>query len=175
MTQQTEQVVENRAVKLGNRIFGSAMGALKPAVDVVKSASIKKTATQAWGTVSSTMSNAVSTVWRPSSRVADPSVDLIDCEHHFTLACELPGVTVDRVQISYCKGALSIVGTKTVDRPQGKLLQRERQQGTFTKTITLPYPVKRSDIAAYMNNGILTVNLPKISSEDDSSVSIQVR
>ncbi|KAK7690015.1 hypothetical protein QCA50_006657 [Cerrena zonata] len=76
------------------------------------------------------------------------------------------------------EGAASIAeGTSStaVSTPESTQITSEREfvaNTTFTRTVYLPRPVKSDDVVAKLNDGILTVSVPK--AEDVGSVKITV-
>jgi len=90
-----------------------------------------------------------------------PDVDILEDEHTITLRADLPGVKKDGVSIDVHEGMLTL--TATVDNPPNnwRPVYREYEIGGFTRRFTLGEQVDQNKISAKMENGVLTVELPK--------------
>ena len=47
------------------------------------------------------------------------------------------------------------------DEDSARLLRHERRSGQFSRTITLPAPVQSDQIDSRVENGLMTVTIPK--------------
>jgi len=90
-----------------------------------------------------------------------PDVDILEDDKNITVYADLPGVKKDRVNIDLHEGTLTL--TATVDEPQEKWhpIYREYEIGGYTRRFTLGEQVDKSKISARMDNGVLTLVLPK--------------
>ena len=78
------------------------------------------------------------------------------------IEAELPGLTMDDVEVSVLGRELTIGGERRIGEPDGaSWLRRERSSGRFTRTLTLPWDVDADKVEAKLADGILTVRLPK--------------
>jgi HSP20 family protein len=76
---------------------------------------------------------------------------------------ELPGVKADEVQLHVENNILTLTGERKFDKEEkGEGYRRvERSYGSFTRSFALPNSVAGDQVQAEMNDGILTVKLPK--------------
>jgi HSP20 family protein len=99
------------------------------------------------------------------SRSADftPRVEVIEDAKQTTVHVELPGVGKDAVKISFEKGELTVSGErKEKSLPENaSWLRSEISAGSFTRVIPVEHEVRTEGIEAGMNDGLLTVTLPK--------------
>jgi HSP20 family protein len=74
------------------------------------------------------------------------------------------GVEPENIDVSIVGDKLTIKGeTKPDDSlPEEAYLRRERRFGAFSRTVTIPRPVKADQAAASFKNGMLIITLPKI-------------
>jgi HSP20 family protein len=97
--------------------------------------------------------------------VADwaPAVDIIEDNERFLLRADVPGVSVDDIDVSMDGGTLSLSGERRVEtRGEDSGLQRiERASGRFFRRFSLPETVDADKITAKCNNGVLEVVIPK--------------
>ena len=97
--------------------------------------------------------------------VADwvPAVDIIEDNERFLLRADVPGVSVDDIDVSMDSGTLSLSGERRFEiRGEESGLQRlERASGRFFRRFSLPETVDADKITAKCNNGVLEVVIPK--------------
>ena len=97
----------------------------------------------------------------PSARL--PVVDILEDEEGLRLVAELPGVRAGDVKLSVERGVLTLqAGTRPeATEETGRVHRRERRQGSFARSFTLPETVDAGRIEAAFADGVLTVRLPK--------------
>src|SRR4051812_38124342 len=97
-----------------------------------------------------------------SSAFAAPA-DVIVGENDLLLTMDLPGLTADDLEIELLDGYLSVRGERR--RPEvgeGKsFVHTERPFGRFERRIKLPDGVDPESIMARMDNGVLSLIVPK--------------
>jgi HSP20 family protein len=93
-----------------------------------------------------------------------PSVDLGEDTEQMVVQVEMPGVTLEHVQISFQNGYLQIRGEKKPPLPSQEThyLCLERSYGRFCRVIYLNVAVDLDNARARLNNGILTIVIPKL-------------
>ncbi len=74
-------------------------------------------------------------------------------------------MTEDAVEIDLENNVLTISGEKTESREEGEASGKfhlvERSFGSFRRSFTLPRTIRADAITAEVDNGVLTVRLPK--------------
>jgi len=89
-------------------------------------------------------------------------VDIWENEKTLTLQADLPGVSKDDVEINLDKDVLTIGGRVGVGDYEGlRALYSEYNVGNFFRRFTLGEAIDQAKISADMDNGVLTVTLPK--------------
>lgn len=99
----------------------------------------------------------------PDEAAAFPPLNVWEEEGAFHVEAELPGLTMKDVEI-YVTGQnqLTIKGERTVSAPEKSAPhRRERQFGRFVRSLTLPSPVEEGKVEARLENGVLSIRLPK--------------
>jgi HSP20 family protein len=93
---------------------------------------------------------------------------------------ELPGLSIEQIDVTVLGNELSISGERRLAQEAENKgengvtwLRRERAQGKFTRTITLPWDVDADRVEAKLINGVLTVTLPKVQSAQPKKVKLQ--
>jgi HSP20 family protein len=86
---------------------------------------------------------------------------------------EVPGVSKSDLEIQVKDNTLRIAGMKKVAYDQkASLHRRERLEGRFDRTVTLPVAIDSEKVKAEYRDGILALYLPR--AESDKPRSIQV-
>jgi HSP20 family protein len=92
-----------------------------------------------------------------------PLVNLAEDDNNLYISAELPGLSGDSLDLSIKGDTLTIKGSKNVESSKGDVNyhRREREQGSFRRSLTLPVKVEADAVEAVFRNGVLTVTLPK--------------
>ncbi|MFN2386765.1 MAG: Hsp20/alpha crystallin family protein [Thermoanaerobaculia bacterium] len=92
-----------------------------------------------------------------------PPVDIAEDDERITLTAELPGFQEDQVEIQVEHGMLTLKGQREFQRNGGERNDHrvERSYGRFVRTFSLPSAVDGNSATARLENGLLTVELPK--------------
>ncbi|MCK4836657.1 MAG: Hsp20/alpha crystallin family protein [Candidatus Aminicenantes bacterium] len=95
----------------------------------------------------------------------EPNTNIIEAEEELIIEVELPGVNKEDVSIVLQQNQeLVIRGIKPQSRlkkPQVTYYLFEREFGHFYKKIIIDFPLDISKIQSVMENGVLTVRIPK--------------
>jgi HSP20 family protein len=106
---------------------------------------------------------------------AGPALNLYESPQGFFVTAEVPGMTEKDLQISVRHDTLEIRGERKARAPEGyEVHRREREERTFSRTVTLPSPVNADDVKATLKNGILTLELPKSKEAMPRSIPVRV-
>ncbi|KAL1679100.1 HSP20-like chaperone [Schizophyllum commune] len=108
-----------------------------------------------------------------------PAVDVSEDGNKYIVEAEVPGVKKDALEIRVgWKANAGLAGTsdstavtKAADAPT-QISTERTVFGNFSRTVWLPRPVDASKVSAKLNDGILTVTVPK--AEDKGSTVIPV-
>jgi HSP20 family protein len=88
-------------------------------------------------------------------------LDVQRTEGGYRLQAALPGFKPEDVDVTLEQGTLTITAKRSEDRQteQGRYLRREVFSGSYTRRLALPAEVTAEDIAATLENGVLTVDV----------------
>ncbi len=105
-----------------------------------------------------------------SSRIStqvdwEPNTNIIEASELLIIEMELPGVNKEDVSILLLgSNELVIKGTKVQPRlneSQATYYLFEREFGAFYKRINIDFPVDSANIKSVMENGVLTIQIPR--------------
>lgn len=78
---------------------------------------------------------------------------------------ELPGLGMDDVELYVAGNQFTLSGQRRIAEPQnGSWHRRERSQGRFSRTLRLPWEIDADNVEAKLQDGVLTVRLPRCES-----------
>jgi HSP20 family protein len=90
-----------------------------------------------------------------------PLADLEEDDDAYLLEVELPGVKKKDVSIEFDDGRLVITGERHERERTGWLRRQDRSWGVFRYEIALPAAVDEEHLSATLDDGVLTVRVPK--------------
>jgi HSP20 family protein len=94
-----------------------------------------------------------------------PKIDIAESKDAIDLTAELPGVDEKDVDVTLADGMLTIRGEKKSERDETDKEKNwhvvERNYGSFSRTISLPFDPDSAKIEAKFDKGVLYIHLPK--------------
>ena len=92
-----------------------------------------------------------------------PAVNIWANEDGQIISAEMPGVHPEDIDIDVTGDALSISGVRKTNEvnKEARYHRRERNYGSFSRTIQLPFMVDTNKVEASFKNGVLLINLPR--------------
>ncbi|MDX2480680.1 MAG: Hsp20/alpha crystallin family protein [Desulfuromusa sp.] len=110
------------------------------------------------------------------SRVNQVVFTVVDNGKSFDVAAPLPGLDIEKLNISVLGRRLTISGEfSTPELPADVRWHRqERSAGAFEKNLQLSVDLNTEKIKAEYNHGLLTINLPKAASALPKKIAINV-
>ena len=112
-----------------------------------------------------------------SSKAKDfrPEADLIVSEKSLSIVMDLPGLTKKEIAITRKQNVLTVRGEREVMLADGEQYKRnERKSGAFMRSFAIPEEADASSITASFRNGVLTIQLPMDSTNEDTThISVQ--
>ncbi len=92
-----------------------------------------------------------------------PPMNITQDDDNFYLRAEVPGVKPDELSISAVRNRVSLAGKREIQREHERASyhRKERAEGSFNRTVTLPTEVDSERVDAGYADGILTLTLPK--------------
>jgi HSP20 family molecular chaperone IbpA len=111
-----------------------------------------------------------------ATRVYVPNVDIYSNAGGIVIIADMPGVAEKDMEITLEKDVLTINGyvSNTLLAPKGyELSHGEYGVGDFHRSFTLSDEIDRDNIEAGLQNGVLTVRLPKAPEAQARKITIQ--
>jgi len=90
-----------------------------------------------------------------------PAVDIEEREDAYVVEAEVPGVKREDVNIEVAGKELTISGEIKEREREGVIRRRTRRVGRFEFRVALPSEVNPEGVDAKLNDGVLTVRVPK--------------
>ena len=97
-------------------------------------------------------------------------VDIRDDGENFTLTAFVPGLKAEDLNIQIIDDSLAIEGK--FGNQQGDYLLNELPAGSFRRALRLPTPLDADKAEAALENGILTLRIPRAETARPRSVTI---
>jgi HSP20 family protein len=90
-----------------------------------------------------------------------PLANILESKDGYVLEAEMPGVNKDGLEVTVENGELTIVGRRATVEKRGRELYRESRAFDFRRTFELDPSVDTAKITAKIDQGVLTLQLPK--------------
>ncbi|QDU06178.1 Spore protein SP21 [Gimesia chilikensis] len=104
-----------------------------------------------------------------------PRVDLMELEEQVQVYIDLPGVTAEEINITLAGNMLTVTGTRstgTTTTAGQTVRMSERPSGQFRRSVPMPVAVDPDKVSASVQNGILSIQLDKASTEKPRQIPI---
>ena len=109
---------------------------------------------------------------RSVSRIPVPAVDIFETDNTLTLIADMPGVEKDGLEINLEKGLLTISGEMAL-KSRGKSLLREFSTANYYRQFKVSEQIDADKTSADLNNGVLTLTIPKAESAKPKRIEIR--
>ncbi len=111
------------------------------------------------------------------SRVWQPLVDIFEEDDKFVIKAEIPEVKKEDISINLENNVLTIKGERKLEKEDKKenYHRAERFYGMFQRSFTLPGTVDQEKIKANLENGVLTLEIPKKEEVKPKKIEIDIK
>jgi HSP20 family protein len=108
-------------------------------------------------------------------RTQYPAIDIVEQENDFVVNVDAPGVKKEDIKITFENNILTVSGSrKPQELPENvQVLLNEVRSGEFSRTIKFRQEVDTEKMSAELNNGVLTITLPKTEAVKAREISIK--
>lgn len=130
--------------------------------------------TSLWRDMARLQEEMSSLVSRFSSPAGFPTVNLWTGESSAVVTAELPGVTLENLDISVVGDTLTIRGLRNREQVGDQVTyhRRERGFGRFVRVVQLPFRVEPDEVEATLKNGLLSITLPRVQADRPRTIQI---
>lgn len=106
-----------------------------------------------------------------------PIADVVETKDAIIMKVELPGLNEKDVNVEIENNVLTLRGERQLEKETEEKGYRriERSYGTFNRAFTLPPNVDTTKIAAFFNNGLLEVTIPKKEAAKPRAIAVEVK
>ena len=117
--------------------------------------------------------------WMPKMKATAPAVNVKEDAKAYTMEVAVPGIKKDfcRVNIN-ADGNLDIaIENKMEHKEEDKkqhYLRREFSYSNYQQTYVLPDDIVKDNIAAKVDNGVLTITMPKVTKDEVKKIQRQI-
>jgi HSP20 family protein len=104
-----------------------------------------------------------------------PAMDVYETDDLVVVTVELPGVSAEDVDVSVEDSTLTVSGSRefSSEVTQESYHRIERRYGAFSRAVTLPPQVDASKVDARFEDGVLTVDVPKMEKAKPKKIQIK--
>ena len=104
-------------------------------------------------------------------------LDVFEGKDAFVITATVPGLNADDLDIEIVENTVSIRGEFKTEAPQeeGHYLRRERPTGTFLRSLRFTTPLDSAKAEARLNQGILTLRIPKVEEALPKTIKVKAR
>lgn len=114
--------------------------------------------------------------WPSAPEAFSPAVNLQETPKEYVITAEVPGFPKDRLEINVTEDAVTIRGERKEEKEskEGGYHLRESSSGSFQRVLALPGAVLADQAKAKLEDGVLTLTLPKAAPKESKGVRIKV-
>ena len=104
-----------------------------------------------------------------------PLLNVYDNRDEVIVTAELPGMTKEKVNITFMDEVLTVSGKlePLADTQKMTAVRRERSIGAFEKRVHVPFKVQQDKISASFEDGVLTIRMPKSEEARPKTITIE--
>ena len=114
--------------------------------------------------------------WMAKANATAPAINVIESDKDYKVEVAAPGMTKEDFDIHLSEDNELVITMekknekKEEDKENKKYLRREFSYSKFQQSLVLPDDVEKDKIGAAVNNGVLTIDLPKRQPEEKAKV-----
>jgi HSP20 family protein len=106
-------------------------------------------------------------------RYVTPLADVDSTDEGYTIRAEMPGVNKSSLEITVDNGELTLVGHRQIEAEPGEPVYREIRAVDYRRVYELDPTIDTTKISARIEDGVLTVTLPKAESVKPRKITVE--
>ena len=111
------------------------------------------------------------TAARPANFIT-PEVNIFEDKDGYVLEAEMPGVSKEGLEITLEGNEITILGHRQPETLKAEVLYRESRQADYRRVFELDPAIDTAKISAKVEQGVLTLTLPKAEKVKPRKISI---
>lgn len=117
--------------------------------------------------------------WMLKANSTAPAINVIESENNYKVELAAPGMTKEDFNVRIDEDNNLVISMEKKDENQeekkdGRYLRREFSYTKFQQTMILPENVDKENISAQVENGVLMIELPKLSEKEIKKAEKQI-
>lgn len=117
--------------------------------------------------------------WMMKANSTAPAINVIESENNYKVELAAPGMTKEDFNVRIDEDNNLVISMEKKNENQeekkdGRYLRREFSYTKFQQTMILPENVDKENISAQVENGVLMIELPKLSEEEIKKAEKQI-
>jgi HSP20 family protein len=104
-----------------------------------------------------------------------PPMNITQDGSNFYLRAEVPGISAKELSIAALRNRVSISGKREIPQENERVSyhRKERAEGEFSRTVTLPSEIAADRVEARYSDGILMLTLPKAEEAQPRQIAVK--
>lgn len=98
-----------------------------------------------------------------TNAVFAPDFEVVERDSGYVIQADVPGVRADDIDVILHDQYLTVTGKRLAARraTEERCITDERRYGSFSRTFNLPPDASATDVAADLEGGVLTIQVPR--------------
>jgi len=101
-----------------------------------------------------------------------PLANILETKDGYVLEAEMPGISKDGLELTVENGELTIYGRRATAEPKGREVYRESRGFDYRRSFELDPSIDTANITAKIDQGVLTLHLPKAESVKPRKIAV---
>lgn len=101
-----------------------------------------------------------------------PALDVIDTDTSYVAVLDMPGVAKEDVKVTVTGRRVTVQAEPPKSESAENLIHRERSAISYARSFTLPTEVEQAETQARLEQGVLTLTLPKRVARNEAHITV---
>ena len=117
--------------------------------------------------------------WLERANTTAPAINVIESENNFRIEVAAPGMTKEDFNVTLDENQNLVISMEKKtdqkeEQKEGRFLRREFSYSKFQQTMVIPDNVDKEKISAKVEDGVLNIDLPKLTEEESKKAQKQI-